>query len=70
MGDIVTPSLVILSFSLQAAVSSVVERGVVDGGHVCVIGGSHGGSIAAHLIGQYPVGPVSDYTYCHRVRDG
>lgn len=44
-----------LSFSLyQFAVESVLKSGEFDTGKLAISGGSHGGFLACHLIGQYP----------------
>ncbi|XP_057182837.1 acylamino-acid-releasing enzyme isoform X2 [Triplophysa rosa] len=39
---------------VQLAVESVLKQGDFDEQKVAVIGGSHGGFLACHLIGQYP----------------
>uniref|UniRef100_UPI00398E57AE acylamino-acid-releasing enzyme-like isoform X4 n=2 Tax=Pristiophorus japonicus TaxID=55135 RepID=UPI00398E57AE len=39
---------------VQYAVDSVLKEGCVDSEKVLLIGGSHGGFIGCHLIGQYP----------------
>ncbi|XP_032892639.1 acylamino-acid-releasing enzyme-like isoform X2 [Amblyraja radiata] len=39
---------------VQFAVECVLKEGVVDSEKVLLIGGSHGGFIGCHLIGQYP----------------
>ena len=39
----------------QTAMETVVKEGIVDGENLFVYGGSHGGFLSGHLIGQYPV---------------
>ncbi|XP_060076271.1 acylamino-acid-releasing enzyme-like [Ylistrum balloti] len=39
---------------VHAAAEAVVQSGRVDGSKVVVFGGSHGGFLTTHLIGQYP----------------
>lgn len=39
---------------LQFAVESLLRSGRFDGDKVALCGGSHGGFLACHLIGQYP----------------
>jgi len=39
---------------VQRAATEVLKRGEVDSSNVFVTGGSHGGFLTAHLIGQYP----------------
>ena len=44
-----------MSFFIQQAAEEVLEKYKLDRSKVVVLGGSHGGFLAAHLIGQYPV---------------
>lgn len=39
---------------IQAAIEDGLKKGWVDGGRMGVVGGSHGGFLTAHCIGQYP----------------
>ncbi|XP_046568487.1 acylamino-acid-releasing enzyme-like [Haliotis rubra] len=60
-----------------AAATSVIEMGVVDSESLLVFGGSHGGFLTTHLIGQYPTkfksaacrNPVIDLTTMYGVTD-
>ena len=43
----------------------VLEGGEVETSNVFIMGGSHGGFLTAHLIGQYPVRlNFFDLAYC------
>lgn len=44
-----------LTLYLQSAVEEVIQKEGYDAERVCVWGGSHGGFLTCHLIGQYPV---------------
>ena len=44
-----------LLFDFQSVVKRIVASRLVDPDKVGVIGGSHGGFLTGHLIGQYPV---------------
>ncbi len=44
-----------VSAFFQHAVDEVLKGGVVDPERVVVVGGSHGGFLTLHLIGQFPV---------------
>ncbi|XP_074645088.1 acylamino-acid-releasing enzyme-like [Tubulanus polymorphus] len=39
---------------VQAAIEEVIDKYPVDKDKCCVLGGSHGGFLTCHLIGQYP----------------
>ena len=53
---IVTNKVNVMLFPIgQYAVNEVILKGNVDAHKAVVIGGSHGGFLTAHLIGQFPV---------------
>lgn len=45
-----------------AAIDHVIEKGLVDPSKISVLGGSHGGFLTTHLIGQ-----VSNFLISHRL---
>lgn len=51
--DCLLHSLSFVFYFLQSAVESVLDAGF-DREKVAISGGSHGGFLACHLIGQYP----------------
>jgi hypothetical protein len=47
-------SYVAYNIYYQTAVTSLVEKGMASK-QIAVLGGSHGGYLACHLLGQFPV---------------
>lgn len=54
------PLALLLAFSLQFCVEQVLQKDPLDPQRVALLGGSHGGFLSCHLIGQYP----STYRAC------